>query len=620
MTAARIDGDSPKTQPESVTRWEWILLASVLALIVITRLSTLDQLLMETGPAAFRQTQTAFQTVEFHRLGIDLLHPSLPILGSPWSIPFEFPLFQAAASVLMSWGFESDVANRITGLFFFATTATLLWYLIRLVADKTVAAISLVVFAFSPFGILWSRTAMMEYLATAAALSWVIAALKWRTTRRWQWAAFGAVAGSVAMTVKITTALPWLAPILLFNLKTEKGVRFLSRAWARVRTHPAFLALVLIPGIAGLLWTRHADSIKGASEATSWLTSSALRSWNLGTIGQRLDGDNFSLILGRIESLITGRGWLILAFIALLILRRHRAFWLGILLVPVLAIGTFYNLYVEHEYYLVAVSPALAALLAVGIRQLALWFRPRRASSTAVIAIITVAWLGVGLWSTKSHWVVAYEEPGIDAASVEIAALSAPSELVIVVEGDWNPRFLYNARRRGMMVRPPFVTMDVVASQPDLSDYALFYSLNRWSGLIDFASVRPWFAPASANALRLGDSRSELGTVQAVASTGPVPTTLEAGAHRLILERSSIACDDADAISIPAGTGIAWLRIAPEGTARAVMGPNLMPVPSQAQTLIWAPPPGEDQRPEHTLTCLGGGLLEVTESGTVSDS
>ena len=70
----------------SVLRWEWLLLIGVVVLIVISRFPTLDQRILESH--AFRQTQTAFQTLEFHRLGIDMFRPLVPVLGSPWSIPF----------------------------------------------------------------------------------------------------------------------------------------------------------------------------------------------------------------------------------------------------------------------------------------------------------------------------------------------------------------------------------------------------------------------------------------------------------------------------------------------------------------------------------------------------
>ena len=182
-----------------LVRWEWVLLALVLVAIVASRISTLDQRLLEAH--SFRQTFAAFQTLGFHESGIDLLRPMIPVLGAPWTIPFEFPLFQALASIPMSWGVDADTADRATALVFFIITAGALWALVRIVAGRRVAAIALVVFSFSPFALLWSRASMMEYLATAAALGWVISALRWRQKADWRWAVLGGLLGAVAFAI-----------------------------------------------------------------------------------------------------------------------------------------------------------------------------------------------------------------------------------------------------------------------------------------------------------------------------------------------------------------------------------------------------------------------------------
>lgn len=59
------------------------------------------------------------------------LHPTLPVFGEPFEVPFDFPLFQAAASVVMEAGVEDDTAMRVTGLACFLLTALLLFSLGR---------------------------------------------------------------------------------------------------------------------------------------------------------------------------------------------------------------------------------------------------------------------------------------------------------------------------------------------------------------------------------------------------------------------------------------------------------------------------------------------------------
>src|SRR5262249_58709242 len=116
----------------------------------------------------FRQTQTAYLALLFHQNGIDLFHAKLPVLGPPFEIPLEFPLFQAAASLVMDAGVAPDLALRLTALCCFSVTALLLWALVRKLASPVAAFAALCFFLFSPFALVWSRAELIEYLATAA--------------------------------------------------------------------------------------------------------------------------------------------------------------------------------------------------------------------------------------------------------------------------------------------------------------------------------------------------------------------------------------------------------------------------------------------------------------------
>jgi hypothetical protein len=75
---------------------------------------------------SFRQTQTAFTIREF-MMGNWSFSSPLPILGPPWAVPFEFPLFQAIAALNGNvFQLAADSAGRITGLAFFIVTGLLL--------------------------------------------------------------------------------------------------------------------------------------------------------------------------------------------------------------------------------------------------------------------------------------------------------------------------------------------------------------------------------------------------------------------------------------------------------------------------------------------------------------
>ena len=93
-------------RPTPASRWtglpglaEAAIVVAVLAALVVYVAPTLDRPLLEKH--AFRQTQTAYTARIFHEQGIDLLHPKVPVLGEPLEVPFEFPLFQALAALVL---------------------------------------------------------------------------------------------------------------------------------------------------------------------------------------------------------------------------------------------------------------------------------------------------------------------------------------------------------------------------------------------------------------------------------------------------------------------------------------------------------------------------------------
>src|SRR5262249_18342164 len=66
---------------------------------------------------AFRQTQTALTSYWLMRGGPIFAYET-PVLGFPWSIPFEFPLYQLLAAALSLVGVPLDAAGRIVSFVF----------------------------------------------------------------------------------------------------------------------------------------------------------------------------------------------------------------------------------------------------------------------------------------------------------------------------------------------------------------------------------------------------------------------------------------------------------------------------------------------------------------------
>jgi hypothetical protein len=476
--------------------------AAVLVAFVLVVLPTLGQPLLERH--GFRQTQTAYTARIYHEQGIDLIHPKLPVLGEPFEVPFEFPLFQAAASVVMDAGVRDDVAMRTTGLLCFLLTALLLYGLVRRVDGRVSAVAALVAFVATPFALLWGRTSMIEYLATAGAVGFAWATIAWREERRPAVGGLALAAGLVGMLVKPTTAVFWILPALAYQPKGgRQGDRRRELMW--------LAALVLVPLGAAVLWTHHADAIKAASPTTAWLTSDALREWNFGTLGQRFANDTWEVVLDRLRGLIVGYAGIPLLVVAAVALARsrQRRFWLGIVLAAVLPPLVFTNLYYQHDYYLAAVSPAIAALIGLGVG-----FAWRLLPTPLVRGVAIVA--GVLLASStlvlgRDYVRLIYvNEPDAQTLALahEAAAQTRADDRIGVLGLDWSPAVLYYANRWGLMVVERNADASYRLMREDDYRYLLVAEPN--DGDISPLARWPWLSALDTHIYGIADSAAEL--------------------------------------------------------------------------------------------------------------
>jgi hypothetical protein len=574
---------------------EAALVVCVLAVFVAYVAPTLDRPLLEKH--AWRQTQTAFTARVFHERGIDLLHPTLPVFGEPFEVPFEFPLFQAAASVVMDAGVEDDMAMRVTGLACFLLTALLLFGLVRHVAGPISALAAVVAFVMTPFSLVWARSSMIEYLATAGAVGFTWATIVWREQPRRLPAVLALLAGLVGMLVKPTTALLWILPALLYRPEqtSARPTTLPRRAWTA--------ALVFVPLAAAFLWTRHADAIKAASPPTAFLTSARLQEWNFGTLDQRLDPDAWLVVLKRLPSVVGLLGIFLVVAAFATWRSPQRRFWIGMWLAAIGPFLVFTNLYFQHDYYLAAVSPAFAALigLGVGFALTPLARRPLALVSASLVLLLLVYGsleLGRGYW-LRIHG--ADDDPQVLPLARELESLTRAGDLVAYSGLAWSPAVPYYADRWGHMLvfENDAFSFDLVHEQgyryllvgePLTADFAPF---ERWR----------WLGSLGPHTYALADAPRELGDARFVATNAPHPLESTAGIRRNL----RIPCD-AD-VRIPAGRRGTWIQpLTDAPAARLAVSDELAPLPTR-QSLFAARELATDGR--LTVHCTGAPSLVV---------
>jgi hypothetical protein len=446
----------------------WLNIGLVIAAGSVIRFGQLFHSLNEQY--AFRQTQTAFAAREFAEHGIDLSTSPLPVFGAPWSIPMEFPLFQAIASLLVSAGIDADVASRVVSLVFFQLTGILLAVLLLRWTSRLTTIVAIVCFEFTPFGIEWGAASLIEFLATFLILAMIIGVDLWFRKGSITGLVLASVTAPLAFAVKITTAVPWCVILLglAIVLLRDHGWR---TSWRRI-----LVGYLVGPGLglaAGVLWTRYSDAIKTENPFTGFLTSSSLVSWNFGTLGDRVS-PSLHYIAFRVMDLMAGplALTLVAAVVAIALTKRARVELLSLVAVPFAAVAIFTNLYIQHEYYLAAVFPAIAALVGVGIvgisKQLARRWMPRVALASILTAVIlALSWVSpLG----QSYATLFARSAAAPAASIDIRQNTAAGAQVLMIGCSWDPTILYYAHRRGLTLRGAF------SSGYNVSGYEYAYS------------------------------------------------------------------------------------------------------------------------------------------------
>jgi 4-amino-4-deoxy-L-arabinose transferase-like glycosyltransferase len=404
---------------------------------------------------AFRQTQTAISSYYILQTG-KVLNYETPVLGPPWSIPFEFPLYQYLVAMLCKAShLPLDFCGRlISAIFFYATLIPVFLLLRDLKFDRRYAFAITALIAISPHYIYWSRTFMIESTALFFAVMYLLLAVRAieqtesATGHRWLAATALAIIGALAGLVKVTTFAPFLlaATVLI-------AVAWWDRRDSRAGLRVALLLIPawLIPFVATVLWTHHADAVKAHNAFGRFLASSALRDWTFGTLHQRLTLSSYHTFSYVIDDITGSKVLLLLALVLVLALCRRR---LGLFLASVglyvTGIAVFFNLYVQHSYY--EYANGIFLIFAVGIA-VAATMQSGGKRSWAGFAVYVLA-IGLSL----THYLGGYYEAqrtnfvGRPTAAQTIDDNTRPSDAMLVFGlNDWSPEFPYQCRRRAIM-------------------------------------------------------------------------------------------------------------------------------------------------------------------------
>jgi hypothetical protein len=404
----------------------------------------------------FRQAQTAISALFIQRdHDFSLAYPT-PVLGKPWSIPMEFPLYQwtvVATSNLT--GISLVTAGRtISALCFYLTLPALSLLLRQFGYDTITRRIALCLMLTCPLYIFYARAFLIETMALMFGAWYFYGLVRAVTERDVRWLTGCAVAGTAAGLVKVTTFMGFAAAAALWAAMWlwkerpkagQRDSRLLRRrlGW--------LLAANAVPGLAVLWWLHFSDAVKLLNPSGQMLTSANLADWNFG-IGQRVSPRLWQAHASIVFREIVSPFAVLVAALAVPLGSRQRSvaalaclgFFVGVQFV-------FPVLYAWHEYYYVA--SAFAAVLALalvlsapleskGVRRSAGWVL-----MVAVLAVQITTWY-------RLHWrEQATTGAGGSGLTAALEYVTSPGDVLVVAGDDWNSMIPYYSERRALMIR-----------------------------------------------------------------------------------------------------------------------------------------------------------------------
>ena len=461
---------APGTWPDAALRWltVWALAAGAAVLAI-----SVNNPLVEAH--GFRQAQTAMAAYWMLH-GAPWIDYWTPVFGPPWSIPFEFPLYQwLLAAITGATGLPLNAVGRVVSyLWLLASLPPALGLLRAYPLPPLTARFYLVLLLASPLYLFWGRAVLIETQALALALWFLWATRRALAGRNPAVLALAVLAGTAAALTKVTTWGPFLAAAAAMTLHQL----WVAERWPARARAAAVGVIAALPGLVAVaLWNRHADALKSLQPLADGLRSNApaMVAWNFGPLSERVSAaywmaqaralvDMFGLI-GPVMVVIVGVACrraapgrhatrAILALVAL-----YELPWL------VLA-----NLHAVHNYYqtanglfgIAAMAVALAAIAAAG-----------RADRAALLCIACVASQAIGFAGQYARSLVVPELAREWAVAQALRAGTRPGEVVVAYGLDWSPVVAYEA---GLLARmePDWVPLtDLRARVPGLTPAAI---------------------------------------------------------------------------------------------------------------------------------------------------
>lgn len=406
---------------------------------------------------AFRQTQTALTSYYLKSEGFRLDYET-PVLGEPWSIPFEFPIYQQiVATTSAITGASLTETGRLISLAFTLLTCVPLYFsLAKLQFDSRAIYFSLALYMTSPLYLFWAGTFMIESSALFFTLSFAYYAIKLiKSERENRNIILFSFFLALALLQKVTTALPVL--LVLFTV-----IVFCSaQAGDFNKSRPYLIKLAvsfLLPVIIAYLWIRFIDVVKLENPIAAFLTSPMLEQWTYGSLESKLSKKLWHDVIYDRNVKTTSFYFcgLIVVFMALFLVQEKpkKAVIFVSLLLFLIPFLMFSNLHVVHNYYQTANSVFLSVSVGVSVVYICNRFLK---NNWAICALVLLSFISSNIyWFCDSYFSKKTVPIGSDNRTLilsEYIKNHTKKESPVIWYGfDWSSEAAFYSERKSLTV------------------------------------------------------------------------------------------------------------------------------------------------------------------------
>lgn len=404
----------------------------------------------------FRQTQTAVIAEYIDAQNNFSPHYDTPIMGKPWEIPLELPIYEWAVVLLSRLTHRPLVESaRTVSLASFYLMLPAIYLLLGsagLSRLRRLVALSMVLA--TPVYLFYSRTFLMDTMALMFSAWFLAGFVQTMRTRKIGWFLLCTVAGTAGGLLKSLTFFAWAFPAAIYGVYCLWQSWTKRTSWAEVaRTAAWGLGTMVLPTIALQWWVRMTDAIKEQHASAYFLTSKNLSVYNYGTFSLT---SRFSLETWRDwftcwQQAITSP-WVIAVIVLIGVLFVVRERWrliaaVGLFMAPQMMIPYAYS---KQDYYYVACAVFLSCgfgFVVNGIMDSRLPRWVRWLATLLPLAALYVAYAG---YYFPQHRVRSAGGTGLTTALRDYL----PRESVVIVAGnDWAAIVPYYSKHRTLLIR-----------------------------------------------------------------------------------------------------------------------------------------------------------------------